>query len=266
MAITTVVLFIPAIIVASSVFVIWLISVKIKDASIADIWWGPGFAIIAWSAGLSSGAFTTRHILAASLLTIWGLRLATYIGGRNLGHVEDSRYQAMRGDSPHFWWVSLFQVFLLQGALQLLIALPIYAIASSGAPMNAWDVVGALVVLAGITTEGLADMQLAAFKCDKSNKGKVMRQGLWGWSRHPNYFGNALMWLGFGLIGYAAGGPIWLWCGPVIMWFLLLKVSGVSMLESTIVDRRPAYRDYINEVSSFIPLPPRKPAQTEVPK
>ena len=132
--------------------------------------------------------------------------------------------------------------------------------------MNAWDLIGALVVLAGITTEGLADMQLAAFKCDKSNKGKVMRKGLWGWSRHPNYFGNALMWLGFGLIGCAAGGPIWLWCGPVIMWFLLLKVSGVSMLESTIVERRPAYRDYINEVSSFIPLPPRKPTQIEEPK
>jgi len=248
----------PAIIVLGCISLIWLISVKMKDASIADIWWGPGFAVIAWSLGIDSGVFTPRHLLAASLFTLWGLRLGIYLANRNLGHEEDHRYQAMRGDSRHFWWVSFFQVFLLQGLLQLVVALPLYAIASSSGGVGALDVVGAIVVISGIATEAIADAQLSAFKGDPANQGKVMRSGIWGWSRHPNYFGNALMWLGFGILGTSAAGPIWIWTGPAIMWFLLLRVSGVTMLEKTIVHRRPAYQAYIDEVSAFIPWPPRR--------
>jgi steroid 5-alpha reductase family enzyme len=254
-------LLIPAIAIGSCIFVLWLISVQIKDASIADIWWGPGFAVVAWTSGLGLEHFSGRHVLAAFLFSLWGIRLGIYLGRRNIGHGEDRRYQAMRGGSPHFWWVSFFQVFLLQGGLQLLVAMPIYAIASSGLPLGPLDALGAAVVLAGIATEATADNQLRAFKKEASNKGKVMREGIWGWSRHPNYFGNALMWMGFGLLGMAADAPLWIWMGPGVMWFLLLRVSGVAMLERTIVDRRPSYRDYIEEVSAFIPMPPKRLTQ-----
>ena len=153
--------------------------------------------------------------------------------------------------------MSFFKVFLLQGSLQLLISLPLYATVSATSDLEVLDFIGASIVLCGIIIEAVSDHQLSVFKRDPKNQEKVMRRGIWGWSRHPNYFGNAVMWLGFGLLGVAANGPIWMWLGPGIMWFLLLRVSGVTMLEKTIVNRRPAYQAYIDEVSAFVPLPPK---------
>ena len=245
--------------VAVCVFLIWLISIKMRDASIADIWWGPGFAVIAWFAWTQANPASLRLSLITIVLTLWGLRLSTFMARRNLGHGEDRRYQAMRGDSPHFWWVSLFQVFFLQGALQVVVALPIFAAAHSQTELNAWDMVGVVIALSGVFIEAVADHQLKQFKANPSNQGQVMDSGLWGYSRHPNYFGNAVLWLGVGIVGIASGGPVWTFAGPAIMWFLLLKVSGVSMLESTITKRRPAYRDYMTEVSAFIPWPRKAP-------
>ena len=256
-------LFYPSIAVGCSITVIWLISVKITDVSIVDIWWGPGFALVSWMTLVENASINARQLLTASLLTLWGLRLGIYLAKRNLGHDEDRRYQAIRGGSPHFWWTSFFKVFLLQGSLQLFVSLPVYAVASASNPLGLLDAVGMSIAFLGLATEGIADHQLTRFKNDAANEDKVMRTGLWGWSRHPNYFGNALMWLGFGLIGMAAGGPMWMWIGPAVMWFLLLRVSGVTMLEKTIVHRRPAYQAYINEVSAFIPLPPRSSSNQE---
>jgi steroid 5-alpha reductase family enzyme len=240
------------------VFVLWLISIRIRDASIADIWWGPGFAVIAWIAAPSTSLELTRYTLVIAVMTLWAVRLASFMARRNLGHGEDRRYQAMRGDSPHFWWVSLFKVFILQGALQVIVSLPVFAAAHADAPLGPWDLVGIAIAIAGITTEALADHQLTRFKSNPSNQGKVMDQGLWGYSRHPNYFGNALLWMGMGIVGIAAGGPWWSLAGPALMVFLLLKVSGVSMLEATITERRPAYRQYMNEVSAFVPWPKKR--------
>ncbi len=233
-----------------------------KDASIAEIWWGPGFAVIAWTTWITAVDPSLRLTLMTVVMTTWGLRLSTFMARRNLGHGEDRRYQAMRGDSPHFWWMSLYKVFFLQGGLQIIVALPVFAAAHSQTGLNVWDGVGTVIAFAGIFIEALADHQLTHFKANPENQGQVMDRGLWGYSRHPNYFGNAVLWLGVGIVGIAAGGPLWSFLGPAIMWFLLLKVSGVSMLESTITERRPAYAQYIQEVSPFIPWP-RKPHTKE---
>ncbi len=245
-------------VVGASVFVLWLISIRIRDVSIADIWWGPGFAVIAWVVGFHTDPEPIRYGLVTGVMTLWALRLAGFMAKRNLGHGEDRRYQAMRGDSAHFWWVALFQVFIFQGALQIIIALPVFAAAHGHAPLGVLDAVGLIIALAGVVIEGLADHQLTQFKANPANQEKVMDQGLWGYSRHPNYFGNAVIWVGMALVGLSAGGPWWTLLGPALMIFLLLKVSGVAMLESTITERRPAYRQYINEVSAFVPWPKKR--------
>ena len=224
---------------------------------------GRGFAVIAWVSVLYSGGGSARGVLVASVLTLWGLRLAVFMARRNLGHGEDRRYQAMRGDSRHFWWVSLFQVFFLQGALQVAVALPVFAVAQSESSLGVLDVLGVGIALVGIIIEALADQQLSRFKADPDSRGQVMEQGLWGYSRHPNYFGNALLWVGIGGVGLVGGGPWWSFAGPVLMIFLLLKVSGVAMLERTIAERRPGYEQYIKEVSAFVPWPRRSRSLSE---
>ena len=256
MAAETIIL--PAAVVFACVSVLWVISLRLRDASIADIWWGPGFAVIAWVLVYQHNEPTDRLWAVTALLSIWALRLGVYLGARNIGHAEDKRYQAMRERAPGFWWVSLFQVFYLQGALQVLVALPVFATVSLNSALGALDIFAAFVVLFGIGLEATADMQLARFKLDSGSHSSVLRTGVWGWCRHPNYFGNALIWLGIGLLALAGGAGWWTLAGPAVMWFLLLKVSGVSMLESTIVDRRPEYRRYIEDVPAFFPNPFRR--------
>jgi steroid 5-alpha reductase family enzyme len=248
-------LFLPAVTILGCVTVLWAISLRLRDASIADIWWGPGFALIAWVLFLNTVPTSDRLLLVVALLTVWGLRLGLYLGHRNLGHAEDKRYQAMRRGSPGFWWISLFKVFYLQGALQLIVALPVYTIAVSSTSLNWLDVAASGVAAAGIVLEATADWQLSRFKRSPDTTHSVLQTGVWGWCRHPNYFGNALIWLGIGAIAMAGGAPWWILSGPAVMWFLLLKVSGVSMLERTIVDRRPEYREYIARVPAFFPNP-----------
>ena len=138
-----------------------------------------------------------------------------------------------------------------------MISLPIYAAVVSTQPLGVLDYVGLTVGAVGVVIEAIADRQLGRFTQDPANKNAVMDRGLWSWSRHPNYFGNAVLWSGVGLIGLGAGGPLWTLAGPLVMLILLLRVSGVSLLESTIVHRRPEYTAYINRVSAFIPLPPK---------
>lgn len=249
--------------IGGCVFLLWLVSLRIRDASIADIWWGPGFAVIAWIATFNTELAYNRSTLVTAVMTVWALRLASFMANRNLGHGEDRRYQAMRGDSPHFWWISLFKVFFLQGALQIIVSLPVFAAAQSSIPLNIWDLVGITIALIGVATEALADHQLTRFKANPANQGRVMDTGLWGYSRHPNYFGNAVLWVGMGIVGLASTGPWWALAGPAVMIFLLLKVSGVSMLEATITERRPAYRQYMKEVSAFVPWPRKREASKE---
>lgn len=243
--------------IVGCVVALWLLSLKLRDVSIADIWWGPGFAVIAWVGGMVQGVASDRLLFVQLLLTAWGLRLGIHLAWRNWGHEEDRRYGAMRSKTKAFWWVSLFKVFLLQGAIQLMVAAPIFGMLPSTQPLQALDYIGLSLVVMGVLIEGVSDFQLARFLGDPLHAGRVMDRGFWGLSRHPNYFGNALMWVGFGLVGLAAGASPWTVLGPILMVYLLLRVSGVSMLESTITDRRPEYRRYKERVSAFIPLPPR---------
>lgn len=244
--------------VALLMAVFWLVSLPLRNASIADIAWGLAFVVVAWAAVLA-GSGSAPSVLLAIAVTVWGGRLAGYIAWRNRGHGEDRRYVAMREKRPgSFWLWSLFGVFLLQGLLALVISAPVQSLgAASAASIGIISVVGGLVFLTGLFFEVVGDAQLASFKADPANRGKVMDRGLWRYTRHPNYFGDALLWWGIWLFAVGSGAAWWTLFGPVVMTFFLLRVSGVAMLESDISERRPAYAEYIRRTSAFIPRPPR---------
>lgn len=236
---------------------LWLISLKLRDTSIVDPCWGAGFVLIAWATYLKLTLPDQRATLLLSLTTLWGLRLSTYLLWRNWGSGEDHRYQAMREKhGATFWWVSLFTVFLLQAILLWFISWPIQLGMLFRMPLGILDWVGTLICLLGIAFETIGDWQLARFKRDSANKGKVLSQGLWRYTRHPNYFGDFCVWWGLYLIA-TAGGAWWTIASPLVMSWFLMKVSGVVLLERTIADRRPEYRDYIQRTNAFFPGPPR---------
>ncbi len=245
-----------ATIVLAAVLILWVISVWLKDASIADIFWGFGFvliAIVSWSMGTRDSRATLLTLLTA----IWGLRLTGYLAWRNHGKPEDSRYAAMRkhhGD--RFWWVSLLTVFLLQGAIMWIVSLPVQAGQTNEAPMSYLAFLGFAAWLVGFFFESVGDFQLARFKSNPANSGQVMDQGLWKYTRHPNYFGNCLVWWGITAVAFSVANA-WIVVSPVLMTFLLLKVSGVALLDKDLKNRSDDFRDYIQRTSAFIPLPPK---------
>lgn len=240
---------------------VWLLSVKLRDASIADVYWGTGFVILAWLYSLLSATMTTRSWLVAVLITVWGARLSLHILLRNRGHGEDARYRAMRERrGPAFWWRSLFTVFWLQGAILWFVSLPVFfAMRAGPASLTAIDGVGVLLVAIGLGFEVIGDHQLTRFKADPANRGQVLDRGLWRYTRHPNYFGDATLWWGMYLIACATPGGWRTALSPALMSFLLMRVSGVTLLEKGLRESRPGYRDYITRTSSFFPWFPRKP-------
>lgn len=246
-------------VVLTAMTVLWLVSLRIRDASIVDPFWGPGFLLVTASWVLAAGPVSPRAVLVLVLVGAWAARLGVHLLGRNRREGEDPRYAAWReehGDA--FWWVSLFKIFWLQAAILWVVALPLLVSVVSRAPMGAWEVVGALVFLAGFLTEAVADLQLRRFRQDPANRGRVLDTGLWRYSRHPNYFGDAVLWWGLWLVAVGAGGW-WTVFSPVLMTFLLLKVSGVTLLEKDMEDRRPEYAEYVRRTSAFVPLPPKEP-------
>lgn len=241
---------------------LWLLSLRLRDASIVDIFWGPGFVVVAWIAHVVSGSDAPRAWLVCGMVSVWGVRLALHLARRNLGHGEDYRYRAMRAThGDRFPLVSLGTVFLLQAVLLWIIALPAQFVHAPTATASlGWiDAIGVAAWTVGLGFEWCADVQLARFKRSPSSQGAVMDRGLWRYSRHPNYFGNFLLWWGIGLLAVASGGW-WTLIGPALLTFLLLRVSGVALLESTIAERRPGYRAYARRTSAFVPWFPRKPA------
>jgi steroid 5-alpha reductase family enzyme len=240
---------------------LWLLSLLLRNSSIVDIFWGAGFILAAWMYYvLTPDGFAGRKLLVCLLVTIWGLRLSLYILWRNWGKPEDYRYAAWRRESgPRWWWVSLFKVFLLQGALLWFISAPLLAAQISPAPANfIWlDGLATLVWGLGFFFEAVGDWQLARFKADPANRGRLITSGLWRYTRHPNYFGDATQWWGYYLLALAAGGW-WTIFSPFLMTFLLLRVSGVRMLEKNLQKTKPGYEDYMGCTSAFLPLPPRK--------
>ena len=246
---------------AAAMFALWLLSLALRDASIVDIWWGPGFASIAVaSCWLGAGGDAERRALSTGIVALWGLRLGGYLAWRNWGRGEDPRYQAMRRHwGARFPLASLATVFGLQGALMWFVSLPVQAVhVSSGGSLGALDAAGAALAALGLFFEAVGDAQLARFRTDPANRSRVMDRGLWRYTRHPNYFGDCCVW--WGLYAMAAATPIGVWtlASPLLMTFLLLRVSGVALLERSIGKRRPAYADYQRRTSAFIPLPPRK--------
>lgn len=242
----------------SAAVVLWLVSLRTRDVSIVDIFWGLGVAGVVDIAALVGQSGGTRTSAVLFLVNLWGLRLAAHIWARHKG--EDHRYAAMRQKfGRKWWWLSLAQVFLLQAILIWFVPAPLVAaVLYAHMPMGVLDYVGIAVAAVALLFESLADFQLAAFRADPGSQGKVMDRGLWGWSRHPNYFGEALMWWGYFAIGFSASHQWWLVLSPVLITFLLLQVSGVSLMEDKMDERRPGYADYKRRVSAFVPWPPKK--------
>ncbi len=241
---------------------LWMVSVRVRDVSIVDVFWGMGFVLLAWRTAFLAEGFAPREFLIVSLTTLWGLRLAFYLFKRKHGKPEDHRYAAMRQEHGHrFWWVSLFTVFLLQGVILWLISLPVQVGQVSPTPhhMTLFDRIGFLLWLIGFAFESAADAQMARFKANPANHGKIMRSGLWALTRHPNYFGESLMWWGMYCIALSTPGSVWTIVSPILITFLLLRVSGVTMLEKAMLGRGPEYRDYMESTSAFFPwLPGRR--------
>ena len=249
-----------AIAIACMMIAVWAISLVMRDASIVDIAWGSGFVLVAWVSYWLSDGNSTRSLLLTVLTTIWGLRLAFYLAKRNLGHCEDFRYQSMRrkhGD--RFAIVSLYTVFGLQGLLMFIVSLPVQLGQVREEPgFGIIGVLGVLVWGVGIYFEAVGDAQLARFKRDPANTGKIMDQGLWRYTRHPNYFGDSCVWWGLGLIAAESSLGIYGLIGPAVMTFLLVKVSGAAMLDRAMLKRKPGYENYVATTSGFIPRPPRR--------
>ena len=247
--------------IAVLAFGTWIASLVRRDASLVDRMWslmiaGPALVYAAQTSWSGPRAFAVLTLVLA-----WGIRLAAYITWRNWGHGEDRRYRQIRErNQPNFAFKSLYLIFALQMVLAWIVSAPTLAALAGDRPFGVLDGVGIVVAMIGFLFEAIGDAQMAAFKGDAANKGQVMDRGLWRYTRHPNYFGEACFWWGIGLVALAAGGvgAIWTLLSPLLMTVLLLKVSGVAMLEKDIGERRPAYRDYIARTNAFIPGPPRK--------
>ena len=239
----------------------WVVSVRLKNASIVDIVWGAGFVLVAWVSYALGEGVASRKMLLAWMVTLWGGRLAVYLFIRNHGKGEDPRYVAMRkrrGDK--FARQSLWLVFGLQGVLLWIVSLPVQvgSVADQPASLGPVEIVGVILYTVGIYFESTGDFQLSQFKADPANAGLVMDQGLWRYTRHPNYFGDFCVWWGIWIVAAATGMGIYTVIGPIVMTFFLLRVSGVAMLERSITKRRPGYDEYIRTTNAFFPAPPRR--------
>ncbi|MGI9530547.1 DUF1295 domain-containing protein [Lutimonas sp.] len=239
---------------------LWVWSVLIQNVSIVDIFWGFGFVVLNTFYVFMSGELTDRKIVILALVTIWGLRLTLYLAFRNIGKGEDFRYQEFRRKygPERYWWFSFFQTFLLQGVLMMIISVTLLGVSSgdSSGDLTLLDVIAIGVWLIGFAFEAGGDYQLSRFKSNPENKGKVLDTGFWKFTRHPNYFGDAAVWWAFALFSIAAGS-YWQVVGAVVMTLLIIKVSGVSLLEKSLKDSKPLYKDYIQRTNAFFPWFPK---------
>ncbi len=238
----------------------WVVSVIRSDVSIVDSLWSLFFLVLAAGYAVQIGDPGPRAWLVLALVAAWALRLSLYITLRNHGAGEDRRYQEIRrNNDPGFWWKSLYIVFGLQALLAWIVAMPLAVAVGADAPLGWLDAVALALWTVGMVFEVVGDRQLARFKADPANAGKVMDAGLWRYTRHPNYFGEFTLWWGFWLFAVSGGGW-WTLASPLLMSVLLLRVSGVSLLEKDIGERRPAYAEYVRRTNAFFPGPPRQVA------
>jgi steroid 5-alpha reductase family enzyme len=252
-------LIIEAAVIISYMTVWFVIAQAIKRNDIADILWGTGFIVAAVTALISSDAAAQKPVLVFILVFLWGTRLSIHIYIRNRGKPEDARYRKWREDwGEHATIRAFFDVFMLQGMLMLVISVPvIYMISSSDHPLGWFDIVGGAVWLTGFLFEAIGDYQLIRFKKLPSSKGKIMTTGLWSWTRHPNYFGEVTLWWGIYLMALSLPFGWATIIGPLTITFLILKVSGIPLLEKK-YEGKPEFEEYKRRTSAFFPLPPRK--------
>ncbi|NVJ69230.1 MAG: DUF1295 domain-containing protein [Alphaproteobacteria bacterium] len=244
---------------AGAMVLLWLISIWRGHVSFIDAFWGTGFIVAAGATAWLLPALGLEQTIALILLTAWGLRLSIYLLKRYLRNGEDLRYVKILGSrtgaARHLF--SLWFVFGLQGVLILIIVSPVIGIlAASPSSPDGWTILGASVWAIGAFFEWIGDWQLSRFKANPDNEGKVLNTGLWALTRHPNYFGDACVWWGLWLVGH----DITLVFAPALMTFLLMKWSGVPLLERGLKKRRPGYADYINRTNAFFPGPPKNKA------
>ena len=245
---------------------LWLINLRTRDPSFIDSWWGLGMAVLAWDSYLFVGHTGGRATLLTVLCTLWGLRLGLYLLWRWRKHGPDPRYATMMAAAQKergwgYGRASLLLVFALQWPLQFIVGLPVQLGQLGGVtPPGPVAWLGAGLALVGILFESIGDFQLVAFKANPANAGKVLQSGLWRYTRHPNYFGDACVWWGLWMIAVDAGPGVGLWSipGPVLITVLLTRWSGVPTVEGSMRRRRPEYEAYVRRTSSFIPMPPRK--------
>jgi steroid 5-alpha reductase family enzyme len=245
---------------------LWLASLRLGDVSIVDPAWGPAFVLVAALAAVAGHGDGARRWLLLALTALWGLRLGAHLLARKLAERgEDHRYGAMRaahGARGFALW-SLVWIFLAQGALVAIVSLPIQVAAARPSGLSLLIVPGLVLYAVGLGFEAVGDEQLRRFRADPRNRGRVMDRGLWRYTRHPNYFGDACVWWGLWLVALPAGGTWWTVVSPLLMTLLLVRVSGKALLERDLASRRPGYGDYIRRTSGFFPLPPR-PAPASV--
>ena len=239
---------------------LWPFSIVFKDVSIVDILWAPAFAILGWALAYVEGGADMRGWVCLALVSLWAMRLGTHILMRRLkSGKEDHRYTSIRRKyGNRFPVLSLVVIFWLQAVLLWLISLPLQAAISTHTALTYADIIGFFVIFAGIVIEGVADAQLTAFRAKPGGADSVLDTGVWRWSRHPNYFGDFLIWWGFFFVAVAGGAPWWTVAGPIVMTALLMHYSGAGLMEDTITKRRPAYQAYIESTSRFFPWPPAR--------
>ena len=239
-------------------FVLWCVSLALRNASIVDPFWGFGFVMVAWMMVWLRDPHAGRSWLLLACTTIWGLRLSLFLLWRNTGHGEDPRYAAMRSyHGEAFWWRSLFTVFWLQGILLWFIAFPVqWGIVPDAVPLDWLDALPLGLWMVGMIFETAGDWQLARFRRDPANRGRVLQSGLWRYTRHPNYFGDFCVWWALYLLA-ARNGAWGTFLSPLLMSVFLVYVSGVRLTEKTISDRRPEYEQYKRRPNAFFPGPPK---------
>jgi steroid 5-alpha reductase family enzyme len=256
-------------IVALVMILLWMISIPIRDVSIVDVAWGANGALIAILTFLLTDGALPRRFLLTGMVTFWGARLALHIAIRKRGKGEDFRYAAMReAHGSAFPVRSLLTVFLFQAFLIWAITIPVQVGQRSEVPpdLTFVDLLGLGLWTLGWGVEVTADRQLRRFLADPSNRGRVMDRGLWRYSRHPNYFGESLIWWGVFLVAAVTPGGWVTVFSPVLMTYFLVKVSGVRMLEEALAERRAGYREYMQRTSAFIPWPRRDPERQPDPE
>jgi steroid 5-alpha reductase family enzyme len=243
---------------------LWLYCVTIRDVSVIDAFWPLGMVILAGTTTLQTNGSPTRSSFLLALTAVWGLRLSIHLFMRWRGHGVDPRYAVILGrlmdkKGWSFAKASFIQVFAMQCVLLIIVCLPAQlgqiAVEPSGIGMIGW--IGAALATIGILFESIGDAQLKAFRANPDNKGKVLDTGLWRYTRHPNYFGDVCTWWGIWLVAAETTLGLYSIIGPLVLTFLLTRVSGVPMLEHRLKKNRPDYDAYLRRTSSFFPWPPR---------